>query len=248
MPNGQPIRLPHRQHIRPELAEAVTVAWRELGEAGSWLTGAQRVHVVACARAAWQCAGCDAQLTSLSPYAEHVDHTPEQSLPPHWVRLVHAVVRDSGRITRRLRDEVVSAGMSEDEYVEITSVAVLTRTVDAFTAGIGAGELPLPERIAGAPSCTPNTAATPGPGFVATTAPEHAQPDFADFYANDSHFYIRRALTLVQGEARRFWRLANALYLEDPRVEELDGVSRSITRAQIEFLATRASAMLGCYY
>ena len=72
--------------------------------------------------------------------------------------------------------------------------------------------------------------------------------DFADFYDGDRHFYIRRSLTLVPGECRRLWHLLNSLYLEDPRITELEGVERGISRAQMEFLAARASALLGCYY
>ena len=49
-------------------------------------------------------------------------------------------------------------------------------------------------------------------------------------------------------ETERFWALANELYMADPRVVETEGLDRAINRAQIEFLATRASAMLGCYY
>ncbi len=52
----------------------------------------------------------------------------------------------------------------------------------------------------------------------------------------------------MPAETRRIWNLLNRLYLEDPRVHELDGIERAIDRAQIEFLAARASALLGCYY
>ena len=40
----------------------------------------------------------------------------------------------------------------------------------------------------------------------------------------------------------------NPLYLADPRIRELDGLARAIGRAQMEFLAARASMLLGCYY
>ena len=40
----------------------------------------------------------------------------------------------------------------------------------------------------------------------------------------------------------------NLLYMPDPRIRELDGLDRSIGRAQMEFLASRASMMLDCYY
>ena len=39
-----------------------------------------------------------------------------------------------------------------------------------------------------------------------------------------------------------------ASLLEDPRIYELEGLERGISRAQMEFLAARASALLGCYY
>ena len=77
---------------------------------------------------------------------------------------------------------------------------------------------------------------------------EDALSDFEAFYANDSHFYIRRSLTLLPDESIRLWDYLNTLYMPDPRVFELDGLERGINRAQIEFLAARASAVLGCYY
>jgi hypothetical protein len=40
----------------------------------------------------------------------------------------------------------------------------------------------------------------------------------------------------------------NPLYMEDPRINETDGLDRGISRAQIEFLAARCSALLGCVY
>ena len=67
---------------------------------------------------------------------------------------------------------------------------------------------------------------------MSTIAPENAGPDFEDFYANESHFYIRRSLTLVPDEVRRFWDLMNPLYMEDPRINEIDGLDRGISRAQ----------------
>ena len=61
-------------------------------------------------------------------------------------------------------------------------------------------------------------------------------------------FYIRRSMTLLPNETRRLWILLDNLYLEDPRIDELDGIERGISRAQMEFLAARASALLGCFY
>jgi len=165
-----------------------------------------------------------------------------------WIEIIHRVVTDSGRLSDHWFQQALAEGVLEDEFIEIVSVAVIAVTLDTFANGIGMVEPTLPEATAGVPVRQHAMNAKPGPGWVSTIAPEDAGPDFEDFYANESHFYIRRALTLVPEETRRFWDLMNPLYLEDPRIHELDGTPRAITRGQIEFLAARTSAVLGCYY
>ena len=127
----------------------------------------------------------------------------------------------------------------------MTVQAVVT---DCFTTAIGMETPSFPDAATGQPPRRHALEARPGPGWAATIAPEDAGPDFMDFYDNESHFYIRRSLTLVPDETRRLWELLNALYMEDPRIYELEGLERGISRAQMEFLAARASALLGCYY
>ncbi len=233
---------------RTELVAALDIAWQQLAEPGAWLTGVQRIAIANTARGAWHCHGCDVRKAALSPSAPAPEHTGDDDIEETWIYVIHPVIRDSGRLTARVVEDAVANGLSEDEFVEIVSVTVLTRTMDAFALGSGVAQLPLPDPVAGTPARLREPTATPGPGWVSTIAPENAGPEFADFYANESHFYIRRALTLLPLEARRFWALLNTLYLEDPRINELDGVERALTRAQIEFLAARASALLGCYY
>ena len=87
-----------------------------------------------------------------------------------------------------------------------------------------------------------------GPGWTPTVAPEDAGPELGDFYETGPAAYIRRALTLVPGEANRLWPLLNQLYLGNPLRVELEGVERAISRAQMEFIATRTSAYLDCFY
>jgi len=86
-----------------------------------------------------------------------------------------------------------------------------------------------------------------GPGWAPTVGPENAGPELGDFYDNGPQ-YIRRALTLVPGELNRFWDLMNELYMPNPAVVELEGCDRAISRAQLEFIATRVSAYLDCFY
>jgi hypothetical protein len=235
--------------MRPELPPALARALAELGQAGEWLTAAQRAKVAAEARQAWSCKLCAARKDALSPGMVSGDHDAATDLPAGWVDAIHRVVTDSGRLTKSWLDGLIANEILEDEYIELVSVSIITTVIDAFALGIGMTPpaLPAPSETR-APPRQRRADASPGPGWVATIAPEDAAADFQDFYAGESTFFIRRSLTLVPGEVRRFWELMNPLYLEDPRINELDGEDRGITRAQMEFLASRASMLLGCYY
>ena len=233
--------------IREDLLSALARTWGRLAEPGAWLDGAQRIAIAAEARNAWTCALCRDRKAALSPNAVTGSHDTIGAVPAPWLEVVHRVVTDSGRLTGRWYDEARDAGILEDEFVEIVSVAVLVTTVDAFTRGIGMAPPALPVALAGAPARTRPSTAKPGPGWVATIAPEDAGPEAADIY-RDGAQHIRRALTLVPEEARRFWDLMYPLYLSDPAMRELEREDRAISRAQIELLAARVSALLGCFY
>lgn len=233
---------------RADLVDALNSTWRRLGEPGEWLTGPQRLAVAQAARESWECPGCDARKKALSPYAPAPAHINSTDLDPAWIDVIHFTVRDSGRMTSRVFEEAIEAGMLEDEFVEVISVAIETQAMDGYAFGVGLPKLPLPAPIDGAPPRERTEIAKMGPGWIPTVAPEDASPAFSDWYDNGYHFYIRRATTLLPRETRRYWELTRAFYLEDPRMHELDGLDRAITRAQTEFLAARASALLGCYY
>jgi hypothetical protein len=234
--------------IRPELVPALGVALEQLGHKGDWLDAKKRLAVAREARNAWSCAICEDRKDALSPYAVEGDHDHLDELPEAWVDVIHRVVTDSGRLTESWLRDHLAGGMAEDEYIEIVSVTIITTVIDTFALGIGMTAPDLPEATPGIPDRYRRADASPGPGWVSTIAPEDAAADFADFYDNDSHFYIRRSLTLRPQETRRFWEIMNQLYMEDPRLHELDGLTRGINRAQMEFLAARASMLLGCYY
>ena len=234
--------------LRQDLGEALNRNHERLAQPGCWLDGNQRLAVVAEARHAPDCALCQASAEAISPYAVAGAHDGLGELPGAWVDVIHRVAMDSGRLSARWYGEARRGGMLEDEIIEVISVAVQAVVIDSFTAAIDMDSPPLPPPAPGRPARHHRSDAKTGPGWAMTIAPEDAGPDFADFYDNDSHFYIRRSLTLVPQETRRLWDLLNHLYMEDPRLHELDGMERDISRAQMEFLAARASALLGCYY
>ena len=234
--------------VRADLRSALDLAYKHIGETGDWLTGAQRVSVYAEMRQAWDCQLCRDLKAELSPYNIRGKHDTLGELPEAWVDVIHRVTTDPGRLSERWFQEALTGGMEEDEIIEVINVCVQAIAIDVFTSGIGLSLPSLPATGTGEPLRRRPSEAKTGPGWAATIAPEDVGDDFADFYDGDRHFYIRRSLTLVPGECRRLWHLLNSLYIEDPRITELEGVERGISRAQMEFLAARASALLGCYY
>ena len=234
--------------VRADIVDGIAVAWDELGRPGEWLTGAQRAAVVVEVRNAWECRICAERKAAVSPYSVTEEHPSYDGLPPSWVDVVHRLTTDSARLTRRWYEDSLATGIVENELIELISVTCIAVTIDSFLEAIGVAWLAPPLVSTEAPARQHQPMAARGPGWAQTIAPEDADGDFADFYADDMGFYIRRALTLEPTEARRFFALMDRLYLHDPRVRELDGYDRAVSRAQMEFLAARTSALLECFY
>ncbi|NKB38393.1 MAG: hypothetical protein GKR93_14720 [Gammaproteobacteria bacterium] len=234
--------------IREDLKTALAVAVNEVAQVGAWLSGDQRLAVANEARHAWDCKLCQHRKEALSPYAIEGEHDHHGDLPEPWVEAVHRIVTDSGRITESWYESMIVAGIIEDELIEILSLTTMVTCMDTFTNGIGMKPLALPESAdQNLPARKRPEGAKRGPGWALTVGPDDAGPEFGNFY-DTGHQFIRRSLTLVPDELNRFWNLMNPLYMANPAMNELDDIERAISRAQIEYVATRVSAYLDCFY
>jgi hypothetical protein len=235
--------VPIRDDIRADLPEV----WADIGKPGTWLTAERRVAIAAEARNATHCALCAERKAALSPFTVKGEHDSLGDLPDNYVELIHRVMTDSGRLSRKWHEAVVATGITKGEYVEAVGVIVCTVAVDTFHRGIGMDPPPLPEAQAGEP--TPYT--PPGLehelAYVPTIDPKRIGPDEAPIYAGGPA-HIRRALTSVPETARTFWKMANVLYLPGHQMRDFDNEFRAITHAQIELVAGRVSAINQCVY
>lgn len=234
--------------VRDDLVAAHRRAWRSLAHPGTWLSGPERVAIMAETRHAAGCALCKQRKDALSPYAVSGEHDSLDELPQTIVEIIHRITSDPARLAKHWFDSVIDAGISDTDYVEIVGVVSRTVAIDTFTRGIGAEALPLPEPVAGEPSRKRPAAARLDRSWVATIAPEDIAAEDADIYPNGIAAHIYRAMSLVPSEVRGFFDLVSAQYLPQKAMREFGREFRAITHAQIELVAGRISALNQCVY
>jgi alkylhydroperoxidase family enzyme len=233
--------------IRDDLVEGHRRVWDRLANAGTWLDGATRVQVAAEARHARGCPLCTQQKDALSPFAIDGQHDTLGELSEKRIELIHRVVADPGRLTRSWSEQLRAGGMDDTDYVEIVSIIAHVTAIDTFARALGLEEQPLPAPRAGAPSHYRPAEARQGEAWLPNIAWDEVGSNEADF-CKGRESSIRRALTLVPDEARSFFDLVSHQYLPGEAMQEFTKKIRAITRAQIELLAGRVSALNRCTY
>jgi hypothetical protein len=236
--------------VRGDIIASQTRAWESLGAPGTWWTGAERVAIAREVRAALRCPGCAERKAALSPYALIAPHVADTDLPPAVVDAVHRVVTDPGRLSRRWVGEVIAAGVSDAQLVELVSVVCTVMVIDGFARAIGADPAPLPAPVAGDPSRRRPAEAIDEGYFVPTIPfavgqrPEVGLYEPAPFMPN-----VGRGLSLVPDAVRTARDLMVAHYMKYEQVAtDWEPSDRPITRSQIELVAARTSAKNDCFY
>jgi hypothetical protein len=233
-------------NLREDLAQAQRRAWDHLGRPGTWLDAKKRIAVAEETRQASDCRLCARRKAALSPYGIDGEHDSLGRLPETWVEVVHRIVSDPARLTRSWYRKVIAA-VAETEYVEIVSVIAHVVALDTFARGLGIERRSLPAARAGEPSRYRPAEARQTDAWVPTLGWGEAGPKEADLVSGPVS-NIRRALTLVPDEARSFFDLAAHQYLSGAQMFDFSREFRAITRAQIELLAARVSAINQCTY
>ena len=233
--------------IREDILAAHRDTWRRIARPGNWFDGPTRVAISAETRNALACALCAERKAALSPYALEGSHdslgTPSEDI----VEIVHRIVTDPARLRKQWYVGVLADGMADTEYVEIVGVVCSTVSVDTFAHAMGVPRPDLPTPEPGAPSRRRPSGVKPGLAWVPWIAPEDASGPEADIYVPGTS-NIRRALTSVPEEQRGFFGLVHAQYLSGTEITDFGTDYRAITRAQIELIAGRVSALNQCVY
>jgi len=132
---------------------------------------------------------------------------------------------------RRPWVERVATDLGYPRYVEIVGVTSRLAAIDTFHTAIGSALETLPEPEPGEPSRTEEPQARPGAGWVPMVGGAS----------------ITQALSLVDAESTAQEDMHGPLYLSYEGMAELDYVG-GLSRAQMELVAARTSAINECFY
>lgn len=221
-------------------------AWQRLGAPGTWWTGAERVAIAEQARAARDCGLCLERRAALSAGAVAGEHAAASGLPAAAVEAAHRIASDPGRLTRAWYERTLAGGLSDAQYVELVGVVVTLVNLDALHRALGVALEPLPAPLPGDPSRVRPAVVASGawvPWLSLDSGPGR------DLYEGRPRVpNVARALSLVPDEVRQLRELSEAHYLPIDDVIDPRARMAALTRAQMELVAGRVSALNECFY
>ena len=236
--------------VRADLVEAHQQLWQKLAEPGTWWTGVERVAIAAEVRKAWTCILCTERKAALSASAVEGQHDTNGTLPPPVVEMIHRITTDPGRLSKDWYECLREDGLQEAQYVEALGVVVRTVAIDSFCRGIGIAPHPLPTPILGEPSRRRPTHAELQDAWVPMIPNGQESGPDADLYWGQPVPNVIRAMSLVPDEVRASLHvLIVTHYLGFAQAMEAgNNGGRALSRAQMELLASRVSALNECFY
>ncbi len=210
---------------------------------GTWWTGAQRAAMVAEARKA----RCEAGLQeSIAEDEVLID----ANLPDAARTLARKVALMEG-VDRAFFDSMAPSELSEEEYVEAVGVVSRSTNLDIFAKAIGVPSRKL-NRISDGEPTRKRPVSLANDGFFVPTIPTTKAgggEDSKKLYGGASVYNILRGLSLVPSEASPVMGLVMSQYVIPPQFYNYDFTfDPSITRAQVELVASRVSALNDCFY
>lgn len=238
--------------VRPDFAESHTRFWEKLAAPGNWFTGAQRVAIAKEVRQATRCQLCSQRKAALSPYAVDGAHDTVTDLSSTVIDVIHRVITDPGRLTKDWFDGIIAQGLTPEEYVEVAGVTINVFTVDEFCKALGVPLNELPEPLPGDPSYyRPEIANHDDGAWVAMLPDIVDEGPEADVWPwkGPADGNVIRSLSLVPDNTRTLTDQMPIHYMELNDMMDPGGSPKgTLTRMQIEVIATRVAGLNGCFY
>ncbi|MFM8948781.1 MAG: hypothetical protein ACKOHO_07840 [Acidimicrobiaceae bacterium] len=220
--------------VRQDLVQAHNQAIAALSKPGTWWTGAQRRELALTAQLA---------VSELEPVAPWVGvSTVTNKLPANLTvpKIAHdAIYRISRHAATLTREwyEKVTAKINPLAFVELCGIACTIASVTAFRRALGLPALEVGPAESGQPSKQkPDNIVAAQLNWVPVVGP--ADKDAA----------VVQAFTAVPETNRAIWAMADAQYIPDKEMVDPNWTRGTLSRVQMELVATRVSQQRECFY
>ena len=220
--------------VRRDLMLAHEQAVSALSAPGTWWTGAQRRELAATALLA---------ITETQPVPPWVGvSTVANKLPANLTApniahdAIYRISRHAATLTREWYEKVV-AEIDPLAFVELCGIACTIASVGAFRRALKLPNLELGPVVAGAPSRSkPENLVMAQLNWVPVVGPA------------DKEAAVVQAFTAVPETNRVIWAMADAQYIPDKEMVDPRWTRGTLSRLQMELVATRVSQQRECFY
>ena len=220
-----------------------------LARHGTWFSGAERIAIAAEVRGAGTCDFCRERKKSLSPYTVEGEHTRahgSDGLAVLLVDRVHLAVTDAPRTTKAAIDSLGEVGITAGHYVEALGIVATILSIDQACRGLGVPQHALPTPLGGEPAREEPPGLGDIGGFVSAITWGPPPPPNEDLWGEAAP-NVSRALSGAPNAVRDLILLSEVQYVplevfEDPTEQ------RTLSRPQMEIVASRVSAINDCFY
>ena len=220
--------------VRQDLVRAHNQAIAALSKPGTWWTGAQRRELAITAQLA---------ISESEPVAPWVGvSTVANKLPASLTapKIAHDVMyRISRHAATLTRDwyEKVTAEINPLAFVELCGIACTIAPVMAFRRSLGLPALEVGPAESGQPSNKePDSIVAAQLNWVPVVGP------------TDKDAAVVQAFTAVPETNRVIWAMADAQYIPDKEMVDPNWTRGTLSRVQMELIATRVSQQRECFY
>lgn len=220
--------------VRADLAAAHRAAWTSIGEPGSQWNGPQRVELAATVLAALD--DPEPLPPWIAPSTQPGRLPAPVHAPPAAHDLVYRVARHAGTLTadwyRRM-----SADVGDLAYVEAVALTCVVAAVRSFRRAAGLDVWDLPDAGSGEPTgVIAEQLVRPQLNWVPVAAP------------GDERAAVVQAFTALPDQHSVVWSLADVQYIPDLEMVDPRWTRGTLSRPQMELVATRVAQVRECFY
>ena len=220
--------------VRQDLVRAHNQAIAALSKPGTWWTGAQRRELAITAQLATSESEPVAPWVGVSTVANKLPASLTAPKIAHDV--MYRISRHAATLTRDWYEKV-TAEINPLAFVELCGIACTIAPVMAFRRSLGLPALEVGPAESGQPSNKePDNIVAAQLNWVPVVGP--ADKDAA----------VVQAFTAVPETNRVIWAMADAQYIPDKEMVDPKWTRGTLSRVQMELIATRVSQQRECFY